>query len=78
MSERALKITRVETSKNEQRLVGRRYPIDDAAIINLRAAMQIFNEARLGASSDRVDEKTGSIQPKGVAWLSNKPKTMKS
>ena len=78
MSERALKIIRVESSKNGHRLVGMRYPIDDAAIINLRTAMQMLNEARRGTSNDRLDEKPGSIQPKSVAWLSNKPKTMKS
>jgi len=80
LSERSLKIIRVETSKNGQRLVGMRYPVDDAALINLRVAMQTLKAARSGTSSSGffIDESPGDISAKSVAWLSSPPKTMES
>ena len=80
LSERSLKIIRVETSKNGRKFVGVRYPVDDAALMNLRMVMETLKTARCGASNIDlfVDESPGIIQNKSVEWLTSAPKTMKS
>ncbi len=82
LSERSLKIIRVETSKDGQRLVGMRYPVDDAALVNLRLTMQTLKDARGGTDSSEKgnfrDEVPGPIQAKSVKWMAAPPKTMKS
>jgi len=78
MSERSLKIIRVETSNDGQRFVGVKYPVDDAALVSLKAAMKTLEAARNGASIGLLDEEPGPVQLKSVIWLSSAPKTMKS
>ena len=79
LSERSLKIIRVEISSTGQRFVGMKYPVDNAALDSLLSTMAALKEARSGASNDLfIDEPPSSVQPKSVSWLSTPPKTMKS
>mmetsp|Transcript_31465 Transcript_31465/g.46405 ORF Transcript_31465/g.46405 Transcript_31465/m.46405 type:complete len:1291 (+) Transcript_31465:79-3951(+) len=83
LAERSLKIIRVETSTNVQRMVGMRYPVDNEALINLRCTMQTLTAARAGGDGAAkggifIDEMPGPIQGKSVEWISSPPKTMKS
>lgn len=80
LSERSLKIIRVETSNDGKRLVGMKYPIDNEALSNLRVVMKTLNAARNVSSckGQFSDEFPGPIQAKSVAWLTSPPKTMES
>ena len=78
LSERSLKVIRVEVTSNGSRIVGFRVPVDDEALESIRATLNTLQQARSGISSyDLVSfEKPGEIQQKNVMWLTSPPKTM--
>jgi len=79
LSERSLKIIRVELSGSGQRFVGMKYPVDDEALGSLRSALSALGEERGGASlSGFVDEPLSPLQGKSISWLTSPPVTMES
>lgn len=72
LSERSLKIIRVEISSTGERFVGMRYPVDEAALMNLRTTMATLKAARSSNSSNSFrDEAPSSVQEKSVSWLTS-------
>jgi len=79
LSERSLKIIRVELSGSGRRFVGMKYPVDGEALGSLRSALSALGEERGGASfSGFVDEPPSPLQGKSIAWLTSPPVTMES
>ena len=80
LSERSLKVIRVESSNTGKRSVGFKIPVDVEALVSIRSTMATLKEARSGIAFNQliIDEHPGNVQPKSVSWLSQPPKTMRS
>ena len=78
--QRALRVMRVEITGTGQRVVGIRFPTDDAAIGKLMETMKEVSAARKGSrdTPSYVDDGFSPIDEKAMTWATTERKTMKS
>ena len=78
--QRALRVMRVEITGTGQRVVGIRFPTDDAAIGKLMETMKDVSAARKGSrdTPSYVDDGFSPIDEKAKTWATTERKTMKS
>ena len=78
--QRSLRVMRVEITGNGQRIVGIRFPTDDAALAKLMEVMKEVSAARKGSldAPSYDDDGFSPIDEKAMTWATTERKTMKS
>jgi len=79
LSERVLKVVRVEISSSGERIVGVKFPADTDAKQSLYKALKDLEASRARLLKYiYIDEQPDCIQSKSVMWLKSEPKTLLS
>jgi len=80
ISQRSLRVIRVELSDTGEKIVGIKFPVSDEAIVRLLAGMKEVANARQSSSNSPsfVDEPFSPVNEKSRIWATSERKTMKS
>ena len=80
VSQRSLRVIRVELSDTGEKIVGIKFPVSDEAIVRLLAGMKEVANARQSSSNSPsfVDEPFSPVNEKSRIWATSERKTMKS
>jgi hypothetical protein len=80
VSQRSLRVIRVELSDTGEKIVGIKFPVSDEAIVRLLAGMKEVVNARQSSSNSPsfVDEPFSPVNVKSRIWATSERKTMKS
>lgn len=80
VSQRSLRVIRVELSDTGEKIVGIKFPMSDEAIVRLLAGMKEVSNARQSSSNSPsfVDEPFSPVNEKLRIWATSERKTMKS